>query len=163
MKNRINNIRASEGFTIIEVVIVLVIAAIIMLAVFLVVPQLQRSQRNNRRQQDARQLLTAAEQYAANTGGTYAAQAATIPAGLLAISGALNVPGTTNAYTQGTIGTPSSSNLQYTYNTYTCTNNAPVAKANSTKVVIITGLETATSTPTGTTGTTAPTKWCVGN
>jgi prepilin-type N-terminal cleavage/methylation domain-containing protein len=63
--------KIQQGFTIIEVIIVLVIAAIIMLAVFLVVPQLQRTQRNSRAQTIARQVLTAAEQFAANNNGTY--------------------------------------------------------------------------------------------
>ena len=71
MSNKLKELRAKEGFTIIEVIIVLVIGAVIMLAVFLVVPQLQRTQRNSRAQNDVRRILTAAEQYAANNNNTY--------------------------------------------------------------------------------------------
>jgi prepilin-type N-terminal cleavage/methylation domain-containing protein len=60
-----NNIK--KGFTIIEVIIVLVIAAIIMVMVFLVVPQLQQSQRNTKRQNYARQVLSAVNQFYANS------------------------------------------------------------------------------------------------
>ena len=71
MSNKLKQLRASEGFTIIEVIIVLVIGAVIMLAVFLVVPQLQRTQRNSSRQNAARRVLAAGEQYAANNNGVY--------------------------------------------------------------------------------------------
>ena len=70
MSNKLKQLRAKEGFTIIEVIIVLVIGAVIMLAVFLVVPQLQRTQRNSRRQADARAALAAVEQYRANNNGS---------------------------------------------------------------------------------------------
>jgi len=78
MSNKLKELRAKEGFTIIEVIIVLVIGAVIMLAVFLVVPQLQRTQRNTARQALARQIFSAAEQYAANNNGTYPTTEASI-------------------------------------------------------------------------------------
>jgi prepilin-type N-terminal cleavage/methylation domain-containing protein len=78
LKSKLNKLKESEGFTIIEVIIVLVVAAIIMLIVFLVVPQLQNSQRNTRRQNDARRILTAGEQFAANNNGTVPACAANL-------------------------------------------------------------------------------------
>jgi prepilin-type N-terminal cleavage/methylation domain-containing protein len=71
MSNKLKELRAKEGFTIIEVIIVLVIGAVIMLAVFLVVPQLQRTQRNSARQNAARRVLTAGEQYASTNSGSY--------------------------------------------------------------------------------------------
>lgn len=95
LKSKLNQLREKDGFTIIEVIIVLVIAAIIMLAVFLVVPQLQRTQRNSRRQNDARRALTAAEQIAANNGGSYST---VTKATIEAITGTLTDPNNT-AYT----------------------------------------------------------------
>lgn len=71
MSNKLKELRAKEGFTIIEVIIVLVIGAVIMLAVFLVVPQLQRTQRNTNRQNAARRVSSALEQYANNNNGSY--------------------------------------------------------------------------------------------
>ncbi len=71
MSNKLKELRAKEGFTIIEVIIVLVIGAVIMLAVFLVVPQLQRTQRNTNRQNAARRVSSAMEQYANNNNGSY--------------------------------------------------------------------------------------------
>ena len=71
MSNKLKELRAKEGFTIIEVIIVLVIGAVIMLAVFLVVPQLQRTQRNSRQQDNARRILTAIQQYASNNNNTF--------------------------------------------------------------------------------------------
>ena len=154
LKNKLNQLRASEGFTIIEVIIVLVIAAIIMLMVFLVVPQLQRSQRNSRRQSDARRVLTAAEQYASNSGGVYAPTdtANPAPAGITAITGTLTAPSGT-AYTFGTIGAPGVNNLQYTYNSYACSKSAAAATTSSGKVVVMVAQEGATSNTT----------WCVSN
>jgi prepilin-type N-terminal cleavage/methylation domain-containing protein len=71
MSNKLKQLRAQEGFTIIEVIIVLVIGAVIMLAVFLVVPQLQRSSRNSRQQDNARRILTAVQQYQSNNSGNF--------------------------------------------------------------------------------------------
>ena len=80
-----NNIK--KGFTIIEVIIVLVIAAIIMVMVFLVVPQLQQSQRNTKRQNYARQVLSAVNQFYANS-----------PSGTLNLGADItNITGTTAA------------------------------------------------------------------
>ena len=112
LKSKLDQLKAKDGFTIIEVIIVLVIAAIIMLAVFLVVPQLQRTQRNSRRQNDARRVLAAAEQFAANNAGVFP-PSATITGGACAtpltiancpaianITGQVNTPANA-AYTVG--------------------------------------------------------------
>ena len=169
MSNKLKELRAKEGFTIIEVIIVLVIGAVIMLAVFLVVPQLQRTQRNSNRQNSARRVFTAAEQVNANT-SSYPAVTATAatdgPAAIVAITGVVNAPNGA-AYTwEPTIpalGTGASSpnlasnSMYYTVNTATCTNNNPVASAagvNSGKVVVAVAVEGSTSTNTG---------WCVSN
>ncbi len=111
MSNKLKELRAKEGFTIIEVIIVLVIGAVIMLAVFLVVPQLQRTQRNTRAQNDARRILTAGEQFASSNNGTYPKCAndltldATTGAGvctdITAITGQIKSP-TNNTYTTKT-------------------------------------------------------------
>ena len=93
MSNKLKELRAKEGFTIIEVIIVLVIGAVIMLAVFLVVPQLQRTQRNSNRQNSARRVFTAAEQVNGNTG----AYPVTVTVGTLTANctGTLAASGTT--------------------------------------------------------------------
>jgi prepilin-type N-terminal cleavage/methylation domain-containing protein len=126
MSNKLKELRAKEGFTIIEVIIVLVIGAVIMLAVFLVVPQLQRTQRNSNRQNAARRVLTASEQYASNNNGTYpafangsAGSATNCGANLTAadcppvgnITGTVNAPnGTAYTLTQ-TIDTTTTNNI----------------------------------------------------
>jgi prepilin-type N-terminal cleavage/methylation domain-containing protein len=98
MSNKLKELRAKEGFTIIEVIIVLVIGAVIMLAVFLVVPQLQRTQRNTARQALARQIFSAAEQFAANNNGTYP----TTSANITDITGTLKDGSTTVTITPNT-------------------------------------------------------------
>ena len=57
------NKKASDGFTVIEVIIVLTIAGLIMVVVFLAVPALQRNTRNQVRRSDARLISTQRFQY----------------------------------------------------------------------------------------------------
>ncbi len=160
MSNKLKELRAKEGFTIIEVIIVLVIGAVIMLAVFLVVPQLQRTQRNSRRQSDARRVLTAAEQVNANT-SSYPAASDTGRDAIQAITGTVAGPGGdyTWVYTIPALGAASSPNLAnnsmyYTNNTAACTNTNPAPLATSGKVVVAVAVENASGTNTG---------WCVSN
>lgn len=150
-----------EGFTIIEVIIVLVIGTIIMGAVFLVVPQLQRTQRNSRRQADARRVLAAAEQSAANNGGTYpAADTAGVGKGLITnITGTIVAPSGneyTWAYALPAAGSTQYPNdtLYYTNGSFTCDKGAATAVTNSGKIVVIVASEDSTGTNKG---------WCVGN
>lgn len=173
LKSKLDQLKAKDGFTIIEVIIVLVIAAIIMLAVFLVVPQLQRTQRNSRRQNDARRVLAAGEQFAANSSGFYPTQTGA-PTGIdTACSASVN---TTNcapiANITGDVTSPANavytisatagaSNMNITYNTQTCTNNAVAAATNSGKFVVSIYLENA-NTNTANYATTSTT-WCIGN
>jgi prepilin-type N-terminal cleavage/methylation domain-containing protein len=65
-----SNRKADSGFTIIEVMIVLAIAGLILLIVFLAVPALQRTSRNTQRKNDVSSLLSAANNYTTNNGGT---------------------------------------------------------------------------------------------
>ena len=112
LKNKLDQIKSQDGFTIIEVIIVLVVAAVIMLAVFLVVPALQRQQRNNRRQSDARATLAAAEQYRSeNNGGNP--------------SDKLNVTNITNV-----LKDPGGGDYTYSFVTLTATGDITVAKEN---------------------------------
>lgn len=69
MREKVKNLRQSDGFTIIEVLIVLAIAGLIMLIVFLAVPQLQRNSRNTQRKNDAAAMLTAVGEYTSNNNG----------------------------------------------------------------------------------------------
>lgn len=69
MREKIKNVRQSDGFTIIEVLIVLAIAGLIMLIVFLAVPSLQRNSRNTQRKNDASALLTAVGEWSSNNNG----------------------------------------------------------------------------------------------
>ena len=155
LKSKLDQLKAKDGFTIIEVIIVLVIAAIIMLAVFLVVPQLQRTQRNTRRQNDARRVLAAAEQVAANAGGVYPTADAAGKTSIENITGTINSPAGsayTWAYEQAT--TPDGTTIYYTSKTSTCSaSNSPTAGA-STKQVVIVAVEDSTGTNKN---------WCVGN
>lgn len=173
LKSKLDQLKAKEGFTIIEVIIVLVIAAIIMLAVFLVVPQLQRTQRNSRRQNDARRASAAGEQFAANSSGFYPTQTGA-PAGIdtgcatsVVVANCApiaNITGTLTSPSNATYAisaTPGASNMNITYNTQTCTNNAVTPTTNSGKYVVSVYLENATTT-TANYGTDATT-WCVGN
>ncbi len=57
-----------KGFTIIEVVLVLAIAGLIFLTVFLALPALQKSQNDNRRKQELGQVISALQNYKADTG-----------------------------------------------------------------------------------------------
>jgi len=153
MSNKLKQLRASEGFTIIEVIIVLVIGAVIMLAVFLVVPQLQRTQRNSNRQNSARRVFTAAEQVNANT-ASYPAASDTGKGAIEAITGTVNAPnGSAYTWAYAQVTTPDNNTLYYTNNTSTCANNVPTATATSGKVVVIVANE----------GATGSTNWCVGN
>ena len=63
------NIKAKNGFTIIEVVLVLAIAGLIFLMVFIALPQLQRAQRDTQRRSDLARVATAITQYQTNNGG----------------------------------------------------------------------------------------------
>ncbi len=65
--------KKQTGFTLIEIVIVLAIAALIMVIVFLAVAGAQRAQRDNTNKAAAGQALSQAEQYLANSSGTYSA------------------------------------------------------------------------------------------
>lgn len=69
MREKIKNVRQSDGFTIIEVLIVLAIAGLIMLIVFLAVPALQRNSRNTQRKNDASAMLTAVTEFTGNNNG----------------------------------------------------------------------------------------------
>ena len=159
MSNKLKELRAKEGFTIIEVIIVLVIGAVIMLAVFLVVPQLQRTQRNTNRQNAARRVFTAAEQVNANT-ASYPAGSDTGKDAIVAITGTVNAASGSPVnwvYAIPTTGTifPSDT-LYYTNNNATCsTANVPAPSATATgKVVVAVATETASGTNSG---------WCVSN
>jgi prepilin-type N-terminal cleavage/methylation domain-containing protein len=174
LKSKLDQLKAKDGFTIIEVIIVLVIAAIIMLAVFLVVPQLQRTQRNSRRQNDARRVLAAGEQFAANNSGYYPTQ--TVPSGVSVVTTCSTSVSTTNcgpiANITGDVNSPSNavysisatraaSNMNITYNTQSCDNNSVSAVTNSGKFVVSIYLENSNTT-TDNYSTSAST-WCVGN
>ena len=157
MSNKLKELRAKEGFTIIEVIIVLVIGAVIMLAVFLVVPQLQRTQRNSRRQNDARRVLTAAEQVNANT-SAYPTMNDTGKTAITNITGPIYSSGTTEvnwAYAIPTTGTiyPTDT-LYYLNGNATCSSNAPSPGTTTGKVVVAVAQETSGTTNTG---------WCVSN
>jgi len=65
-----NLFKKDKGFTLIEVVIVLAIAGLIFVIVFLAVGAAQRSRRDNERRAAVSRLLAAAEQDAANEGGS---------------------------------------------------------------------------------------------
>ena len=60
------NIKAKEGFTIIEVVLVLAIAGLIFLMVFIALPALQRSQRDTQRRDDMARFISQLAQYQTN-------------------------------------------------------------------------------------------------
>ena len=156
MSNKLKQLRAKEGFTIIEVIIVLVIGAVIMLAVFLVVPQLQRTQRNSARQNSARRVLTAAEQVNANT-ASFPAADGTGKTAIEAITGTIKAPNGSDfswLYAQTGQGVaPDNNTIYYTNNTSTCASNSPTATASSGKVVVIVANE----------GASTSTNWCVGN
>ncbi len=164
MSNKLKELRAKEGFTIIEVIIVLVIGAVIMLAVFLVVPQLQRTQRNSNRQNSARRVFTAAEQINANTGSYPLTTDATVQAAsktaIEAITGVVNAPSGsafTWAYAQPAGSTVYDNNtLYYTFGTSTCANNSPSTGTTTGKLVVIVVNE-------GTAANTNANGWCVGN
>jgi len=143
LKSKLNQLREKDGFTIIEVIIVLVIAAIIMLAVFLVVPQLQRTQRNSRAQTVGRNTLAAAEQYAANNGGTYS----TTGTDISNISGVQkNGSNVTYGYSAITAAPakPSLSTI-YLIAAGTCTDNKVAAYTKGTGYVVAVVQEGATS------------------
>src|SRR5258706_11367731 len=71
LKTKLETLRQSDGFTIIEVMIVLAIAGIIMLIVLLTVPALQRNSRNSQRRSDAGHLAGLLNEFAANNTGTF--------------------------------------------------------------------------------------------
>jgi len=128
MSNKLKELRAKEGFTIIEVIIVLVIGAVIMLAVFLVVPQLQRTQRNSRAQNDARRILAAAEQYAANNNGTYPNCAAETAANKPLNNGTTSNVCTAITNITGAVVTPSNTNYQTVVAAPTTTSQIAIVK-----------------------------------
>ena len=143
LKSKLNQLREKDGFTIIEVIIVLVIAAIIMLAVFLVVPQLQRTQRNSKAQTVGRNTLAAAEQYAANNGGTYS----TAGTDISNISGdQKNGSNVTYGYSIATTApaTPSLSTI-YLIAAGTCTDNKVAAYTGGAGYVVAMAQEGATT------------------
>jgi len=145
LKSKLNQLREKDGFTIIEVIIVLVIAAIIMLAVFLVVPQLQRTQRNSKAQTVGRNTLAAAEQYAANNGGTYT----TTGTDISNISG-VQKNGSNVTYGYSTItSAPTAANLSlstiYLIAAGTCTDNKVAAYAGGAGYVVAMAQEGATT------------------
>jgi len=146
LKSKLNQLREKDGFTIIEVIIVLVIAAIIMLAVFLVVPQLQRTQRNSRRQSDARRALTAAEQIAANNGGSYSTVDGTT---IQAITGTLTDPNNTNysiaVNTTGLITDYKGAQLMSVTTGKGCTTQGSGTPTSTGNIAITVNQETATS------------------
>ena len=147
--------KIQQGFTIIEVIIVLVIAAIIMLMVFLVVPQLQRTQRNSKAQTVARQAFTAAEQSAANNGGTYPTADATGSALITAITDTLK-NGNNATYTFEYNTAPTASDKMSISVAGTCsTTPASIAYFGGTKFMIVVNQETASSTTGG--------KFCISN
>ena len=160
MSNKLKQLRASEGFTIIEVIIVLVIGAVIMLAVFLVVPQLQRTQRNSSRQNAARRVQAAGEQFAANNGGTYPASTTTATAAAYCLNdGSANATLSTAAakctsitnitgdvkspsnafYTIINTTTPTADQMSITYDVNQCSNNTTFAAkdANSANKFVV--------------------------
>ena len=67
----IKNLKAKQGFTLIEVVIVLAIAALIITVVLQAVTSAQRSSRDNNRKQEAGRVVAMLEQYASNNNGVY--------------------------------------------------------------------------------------------
>jgi len=157
MSNKLKELRAKEGFTIIEVIIVLVIGAVIMLAVFLVVPQLQRTQRNSSRQNSARRVQTAGEQFAANNGGTYPASTSTATdaayclndgtanatlstaagkcTGITNITGDVKSP--SNAFFTIISGiAPTADQMTISYNVNSCANNSTIAASTTNKFVV---------------------------
>lgn len=62
--------KQQKGFTIIEVILVLAIAALIFLMVFIALPALQKGQRDTQRRQDLAKVLTAVQNFQANSQGT---------------------------------------------------------------------------------------------
>jgi prepilin-type N-terminal cleavage/methylation domain-containing protein len=130
MSNKLKELRAKEGFTIIEVIIVLVIGAVIMLAVFLVVPQLQRTQRNSRRQADARAALSAVEQYRANNNGSLTG---------LAVSNITNAVDSKDPQT----------NAAYTYTINTANTSTTYDAAGKMQITTGVGCSGVTATGTG--------------
>lgn len=110
MSNKLKELRAKEGFTIIEVIIVLVIGAVIMLAVFLVVPQLQRTQRNSRQQANARRILTGIQQFASNNNNAFPTSAQLLQQTGTITNPVGNVDLTASNISTGTNGTASTPN-----------------------------------------------------
>lgn len=84
-----------RGFTLIEIVIVLAIAALIMVVVFLAVQGAQRSQRDQFRKETSNRVLSAAQQYRGNNGGSSPANAAALASYVSATSGAITANGVT--------------------------------------------------------------------
>ena len=149
MSNKLKELRAKEGFTIIEVIIVLVIGAVIMLAVFLVVPQLQRTQRNSTRQNNARRVLTAIEQLKAN--GQPVSES-----NITGITGTITDPsgGTITWQTNADATTPAVLNkdrITTATNSAKCdtTNNNYATGGNGPAVVVVLEPFTTGTTPTG--------------
>jgi len=68
--NRLKNIQAQKGFTIIEVVLVLAIAGLIFLMVFIALPALQSNQRDTARKSDVGVISSAVTSYTSNNRGS---------------------------------------------------------------------------------------------
>jgi len=69
--NRLKNLQAQKGFTIIEVVLVLAIAGLIFLMVFIALPALQANQRDTGRKNDVSSILSAVTQFTGNNRGKF--------------------------------------------------------------------------------------------
>jgi len=69
--NRLKQLQAQKGFTIIEVVLVLAIAGLIFLMVFIALPALQANQRDTGRKNDVSSILSAVTQFTGNNRGTF--------------------------------------------------------------------------------------------
>jgi prepilin-type N-terminal cleavage/methylation domain-containing protein len=126
-----------KGFTLIEVVLVLAIAGLIMLIVFLALSGAQKGRRDTARKSDAGRIISAMEQYASNTSGTYATAA--LPASYLSnikdpTSGSAPVYGTT---------APTSGNMVYEYSSGQKCSGAGMAGGGANQVAVLYWSETA--------------------
>lgn len=125
--------KKQTGFTLIEIVIVLAIAALIMVIVFLAVAGAQRSQRDNTNKAAAGQALAQAEQYLANSNGTYPAA---VPANYLSnIKTSTGVPPTSD-FQKATAPTAAGGVVVATYATCNSDNTA-VIKGTATQAAVL--------------------------
>lgn len=114
-----------NGFTLIEIVIVLAIAALIMVIVFLAVQGAQRAQRDNTNKSAAGQALAQAEQFLANSSGTFPTPTVVVPATYLAGIRTSNGGAPTSSTSNTSAAT--AANQVIVVNRATCTNNAMTA------------------------------------